>query len=187
MTDPENRLEADDEATGEAPTAVDALTAGAPGPAAATIEASPEPAGGTATTVETATVAETDAAAAAPVRRVKGAAKPHPARRPLSPYAVIETGGKQYRVSVGETLAVERLTADAGTDLTIDRVLLVGGDGATRVGTPTVGGASVTARVEDHYRGEKIVVFKYKAKKRYRRRTGHRQSLTRLTITGINV
>ena len=100
-------------------------------------------------------------------------------------YAVIETGGKQYRVSVGESLAVERLEAEAGSEFTIDRVLLLGGGGTTRVGTPTVSGATVSARVEDHYRGDKIVVFKYKAKKRYRRRQGHRQSLTRLTITGI--
>ncbi|MDP9363390.1 MAG: 50S ribosomal protein L21 [Chloroflexota bacterium] len=99
---------------------------------------------------------------------------------------MIETGGKQYRVSIGESLAVERLEAEPGSDVTIDRVLLLGGDGGTRVGTPTVSGATVSARVEDHYRGEKIVVFKYKPKKRYRRRTGHRQSLTRLTITGIN-
>lgn len=104
---------------------------------------------------------------------------------PVSPYAIIETGGKQYRVSVGDSLAVERLPLDAGGDVTIDRVLLLGGDGATRVGTPIVDGATVTARVDDHFRGEKIVVFKYKAKKRYRRRMGHRQSLTRLTITGI--
>ena len=103
----------------------------------------------------------------------------------VGPYAVIETGGKQYRVGVGDILQVERIHAEAGSDLTIDRVLLLGGDGATRVGTPVVLGAAVTARVDDHLRGEKIVVFKYKAKKRYRRRTGHRQELTRLTITGI--
>jgi large subunit ribosomal protein L21 len=105
--------------------------------------------------------------------------------RPVTPYAVIETGGKQYRVSVGDNLSVERLVVDAGSDVTIDRVLLLGGNGATRVGTPVVAGATVTARVDDHFRGEKIVVFKYKAKKRYRRRMGHRQSLTRLTVTGI--
>jgi large subunit ribosomal protein L21 len=111
------------------------------------------------------------------------AAPPEP--RPLSPYAIIETGGKQYRVSVGDRLSVEKLPVEEGTDITLDRVLLLGGDGTTRVGTPTVAGAAVTARVEDQYRGEKIVIFKYKAKKRYRRRQGHRQSLTRLTITGI--
>ncbi len=132
-----------------------------------------------------AAVETTPAAPASPDRRTRPAARAA-APKPLSPYAVIETGGKQYRVSIGESLAVERLEAEPGSDVTIDRVLLLGGDGGTRVGTPTVSGATVSARVEDHYRGEKIVVFKYKPKKRYRRRTGHRQSLTRLTITGIN-
>ncbi len=102
-----------------------------------------------------------------------------------TPYAVIETGGKQYRVKVGDRISVEHLDASPGTDLNLDRVLLVGGDGTTRVGTPIVDGVTVTARVDDHFRGEKIIVFKFKAKKRYRRRTGHRQSQTHLTITGI--
>ncbi|MGI9253173.1 MAG: 50S ribosomal protein L21, partial [Thermomicrobiales bacterium] len=93
---------------------------------------------------------------------------------PLSPYAIIETGGKQYRVSVGDRLSVEKLEVEAGKSVTFDRVLLVSGSGATTVGTPVVSGASVTATVEETYRGEKIVVFKYKAKKGYRRRTGHR-------------
>lgn len=106
--------------------------------------------------------------------------------RELAPYAIIETGGKQYRVSVGDVLSVEKLDQEAGTDITFDRVLLVGGDGSTRVGTPTVAGATVVAAVQDQYRGEKLVIFKYKPKKRYRRRTGHRQSLTRLAITAIN-
>jgi large subunit ribosomal protein L21 len=101
-------------------------------------------------------------------------------------YAVIATGGKQYRVKVGDRISVERLSAEAGSDLTLDQVLLVGGAGETKIGTPVVDGASVTAHVDEHDRGEKIVVFKFKAKKRYRRRTGHRQSLTRLTITGIS-
>jgi len=100
-------------------------------------------------------------------------------------YAIIETGGKQYRVKVGDRISVERLPAESGGDITFDRVLLLGGDGSTRVGTPTVSGASVTAHVDDHFRGEKIIVFKYKPKKRYRRRIGHRQELTHLTITGI--
>ncbi len=103
-----------------------------------------------------------------------------------SSYAIIETGGKQYRVRVGDQLAVERLPVEAGGDLTMGRVLLVADQGAVKVGTPVVEGAEVTAHVDDHYRGEKIVVFKYKPKKRYRRRMGHRQSLTRLTITGIS-
>lgn len=101
-------------------------------------------------------------------------------------YAVIETGGKQYRVSEGDRITVERLAVEAGSDVTIDRVLLLGGDGSTRIGTPIVDGASVTATVTEHNRGKKIEVFKYKAKKRYRRHTGHRQEQTRLTITGIN-
>lgn len=105
---------------------------------------------------------------------------------PLSPYAIIETGGKQYRVSVGDRLSVEKLDVDAGGTVTFDKVLLLGGGGSTTVGAPTVAGASVTATVEETYRGEKIVIFKYKPKKRYRRRTGHRQSLTRLNITAIN-
>jgi len=103
-----------------------------------------------------------------------------------SVYAIIETGGKQYRVAVGDTLSVEKLPAEAGTGITFDRVLMVGGDGSARVGTPLVTGATVQAEVAEQYRGPKIVVFKYKPKKRYRRRTGHRQSLTRVAITAIN-
>lgn len=101
-------------------------------------------------------------------------------------YAVIETGGKQYRVSEGDHITVERLAADEGSDITIDRVLLIGGNGSTQIGTPVVDGATVTATVDEHNRGKKIEVFKFKAKKRYRRHTGHRQEQTRLTITGIN-
>jgi large subunit ribosomal protein L21 len=103
-----------------------------------------------------------------------------------TPYAVIETGGKQYRVVVGDTLSIEKLPVEPGSDITFDRVLMVGGDGSARVGTPLVAGATVQAQVEQQYRGPKIVVFKYKPKKRYRRRTGHRQSLTRVAITAIN-
>jgi large subunit ribosomal protein L21 len=103
-----------------------------------------------------------------------------------STYAVIKTGGKQYRVKVGDRIAVERLADEAGNDITLDQVLLVGGSGETLIGDPLVDGASVTARVDSHERGDKIVVFKFKKRKRYRRRTGHRQELTRLTITGIS-
>lgn len=101
------------------------------------------------------------------------------------PYAIIESGGKQYRVKEGDRITVERLTAEAGGEITFDRVLMVGGDGTTKIGTPVVDGASVTARVDEHLRGEKLIIFKFKPKKRYRRRTGHRQELTKLTITGI--
>ena len=76
-----------------------------------------------------------------------------------APYAIIETGGKQYRVSVGDRLAVEKLDAEPGSDIVFDRVLLVGGNGSTAVGTPLVSGATVSAQVEDQFRGEKIIVF----------------------------
>jgi large subunit ribosomal protein L21 len=126
------------------------------------------------------------AATAAPAqRRGREARQPRAPRGPVQ-YAIIKTGGKQYRVSVGDTISVERLATEAGNDITLDEVLLIGGDGATKVGTPVVEGASVSARIDDHFRGEKLVIFKYKAKKRYRRRTGHRQEQTRLTITAIN-
>ncbi len=126
------------------------------------------------------------AASAAPAqRRERETRRPRAPRGPVQ-YAIVKTGGKQYRVSVGDTISVERLASEAGNDITLDEVLLVGGDGATKVGTPLVDGASVSARIDDHFRGEKLVIFKYKAKKRYRRRTGHRQEQTRLTITAIN-
>ena len=102
------------------------------------------------------------------------------------PYAIIETGGKQYRVKEGDRITVERLATEAGEDVSIDRVLMVGGNGSTKIGTPVVDGATVTAHVDEHMRGEKLIIFKFKPKKRYRRRTGHRQELTRLTITGIS-
>jgi large subunit ribosomal protein L21 len=101
-------------------------------------------------------------------------------------YAIVETGGKQYRVKPGDTIAVERVTGEPGEVLDLGRVLLVAGDGdAARVGSPGVAGAVVRAEVVEHARGDKIVVFRYKSKVRYRRKTGHRQALTRLRITDI--
>ena len=101
-------------------------------------------------------------------------------------YAIVETGGKQYRVKPGDTIAVERVAGEPGEVLDLGRVLLVAGDGdAARVGSPGVAGAVVRAEVVEHARGEKIVVFRYKSKVRYRRKTGHRQALTRLRITDI--
>ena len=102
-------------------------------------------------------------------------------------YAIVETGGKQYRVKTGDTIAVERLSGEPGDVLDLGRVLLVAdnGDGQTRVGTPGVDGAVVRAEVVEHARGDKIIVFRYKSKVRYRRKTGHRQSLTRVRITDI--
>jgi len=100
-------------------------------------------------------------------------------------FAIIESGGKQYRVAPGAALEVERLGSEPGATVEFDRVLLIGDDGAVQVGSPTVAGAKVLAHVLDHDRGEKVIVFKYKAKSNYRRRTGHRQALTRVRITEI--
>ena len=103
-------------------------------------------------------------------------------------YAILETGGKQYRVQPGDTINVERLPAEPGETLALGSVLLLAGDGErTRVGTPSVPGAVVQAEVLEHARGDKIIVFRYKSKVRYRRKTGHRQALTRLRITDILV
>jgi large subunit ribosomal protein L21 len=100
-------------------------------------------------------------------------------------YAVIETGGKQYRVTPGQTVEVELLPADPGATVTLDRVLMISADGRTLVGQPTVTGAHVVGTVAREGRGKKIIVFRYKSKKRYRRKTGHRQDYTYLTITDI--
>ncbi|HEY7781530.1 MAG TPA: 50S ribosomal protein L21 [Ktedonobacterales bacterium] len=100
-------------------------------------------------------------------------------------YAVIETGGKQYRVTPGQLLEVERLSEDPGETVTLDRVLLVSADGRTLVGKPTVPGARVVGAIAREGRGKKIIVFKFKSKKRYRRKTGHRQNYTHLLITDI--
>jgi large subunit ribosomal protein L21 len=100
-------------------------------------------------------------------------------------YAVVSSGGKQYRVEPGSTLIVERLAADAGATITFDRVLLVGDGDAITVGTPTVSGATVSGTVIGEELGPKIVIFKYKQKVKYRRRTGHRQHHTRVRIDGI--
>ncbi len=101
-------------------------------------------------------------------------------------YAVIKTGGKQYRVAVGDVIRVERLDAEVGGTLDLDQVLMVaGGDDAPRVGTPLVDGARVRAEVIDQTRGPKIIIFKMKRRKNYRRKKGHRQDLTVLRIREI--
>jgi large subunit ribosomal protein L21 len=100
-------------------------------------------------------------------------------------YAVIETGGKQYRVAAGDTIDVERLPDETGAQVEINRVLMVAGDEGITIGAPVVDGAAVVATVTEHLRGPKIVVFKFKPKKRYRRKTGHRQEMTRLKIDSI--
>jgi len=100
-------------------------------------------------------------------------------------YAVIETGGKQYKVQPDETLQVELLPAEVGATVELDRVLLVADGDAVEVGQPTVAGARVVAEVVAHEKGDKIIVFRYKRKVRYRRKTGHRQRLTRLLVKEI--
>ena len=100
-------------------------------------------------------------------------------------YAVIETGGKQYRVAPGDTLEIERLAAEPGSPHTFSRVLLVQDEGRLSVGTPTVSGAEVTADVQEHFRGEKKLTFKMKRRKGYHKSIGHRQELTRVKITAI--
>jgi len=101
-------------------------------------------------------------------------------------YAIIETGGKQYRVQEGDTLFVEKLEANQGDVVTIDSVLAVSKDGKLTVGAPVVDGAKVEAKVVEHGKGKKIIVFKYKPKKDYRRKQGHRQPYTKLVIEKIN-
>ena len=100
-------------------------------------------------------------------------------------YAVIESGGKQYRVAPGDVIRVEKLDAAAGDSVTLDRVLLVSDDTQTRVGGPLVADASVVATVRGHGRGEKIRIFKLRRRKNYRRSAGHRQSYTELEITSV--
>lgn len=101
-------------------------------------------------------------------------------------YAVIRTGGKQYRVSEGDRLRVESLAADEGADITIADVLMVGSGESVTVGAPLVENASVSARIVQHGRGKKVRIVKFKRRKHYRRQMGHRQNFTELEITGIS-
>ena len=100
-------------------------------------------------------------------------------------YAVLETGGKQYRVIAGDTLEIERLAIEAGQPVTFDRVLLVNADGKLSVGNPTVASATVLADVIAHKRGVKVIAFKMKRRKGYHRTVGHRQELTVVKIKEI--
>ena len=101
-------------------------------------------------------------------------------------YAVIQTGGKQYRVQQGDVIFVEKITAQADEAVTFDEVLLVGNDGETKIGTPVVEGAKVEGKVLAQVKSKKIVVYKYKAKKNERKKQGHRQPYTKVEITAIN-
>ena len=99
-------------------------------------------------------------------------------------YAIIATGGKQYRVSEGDVLYIEKIDAEVDSTVSFD-VLLVENEGDVKVGTPVVEGVKVEGKVVAQTRGEKIIVFKYKAKKNYRRRQGHRQPYTKLVIKSV--
>jgi len=100
-------------------------------------------------------------------------------------YAVIKTGGKQYKVAAGEKLKVEQIPADIGAEITIDQVLAVGAGDQISVGTPLVAGATVSATVLSHGRHDKVRIFKMRRRKHYRKQQGHRQNYTELFISGI--
>jgi large subunit ribosomal protein L21 len=100
-------------------------------------------------------------------------------------YAVIKTGGKQYRVSAGEKLKIERIAADVGQEIVLDQVLLVADGDALKMGAPLVAGARVKAKVLKHGRGDKVRIFKLNRRKHYRRSQGHRQNYTEIEILGI--
>jgi large subunit ribosomal protein L21 len=100
-------------------------------------------------------------------------------------YAVIKTGGKQYRVTEGDSLRVEKLPGEVGHDITFEEVLMIGGD-KVAIGKPLVKGAKVTAQIVAQDRAKKIIVFKFRRRKNYRRKRGHRQPFTELKITGVS-
>ena len=102
-------------------------------------------------------------------------------------YAIVRTGGKQYRVETGDVVRVERLEGAVGSTVTLEEVLFVGGDGEPRVGSPRIEGAAVVGTVVEQDRDAKIRVFKYKKRKHYRRTRGHRQSFTAVRIDAVRV
>ena len=101
-------------------------------------------------------------------------------------YAVIKTGGKQYRVIAGERLKVEKLVADVGTTVTLDQILMVSDGATTTIGSPIIAGATVSATVLSHGRGDKVMIFKFRRRKHYRKTQGHRQSYTEIQIGDIS-
>jgi len=101
-------------------------------------------------------------------------------------YAVIQTGGKQYRVTEGAILRVEKLNADEGASVDLDRVLMIGEGEDVKIGAPYIDGGNVTATVKSHGRGKKVAIIKFKRRKHHMKRQGHRQWYTELEITGIN-
>lgn len=105
----------------------------------------------------------------------------------MADYAVVQTGGKQYRVATGDTIRVESIPGDIGDTVELTDVRMVSSDGDVTLGTPIVEGARVVTEISESGKGKKIVVFKYKSKVRYRRKKGHRQQYTDLTVTDILV
>ena len=101
-------------------------------------------------------------------------------------YAIIETGGKQYKVEAGDVLYIEKLDVEADADITFDKVIAIGGDDGIKVGAPYVEGASVSAKAVKNGKAKKIVVFTYKPKKNAKRKMGHRQPYTKVEIGAIN-
>jgi large subunit ribosomal protein L21 len=101
-------------------------------------------------------------------------------------YAVIKTGGKQYRVAAGEKIKVEQIPADVGTEISLDQVLMVGEGDTVKIGTPVLSGATVTAKVVSQGRHPKVKIFKMRRRKHYQKHQGHRQNYTELEISGIN-
>jgi large subunit ribosomal protein L21 len=100
-------------------------------------------------------------------------------------YAIVETGGKQYRIEEGVVFNVERLDAEPGNEIALDKVLMTGGDDAINVGKPYLDNAKVTCEVLEHGRGKKVVIFKHKRRKDYRKKQGHRQEFTRIKVKSI--
>jgi len=101
-------------------------------------------------------------------------------------YAVIRTGGKQYKVSEGDCLVIEKLDAEVGAEVSFD-VLMLADENGVKIGKPLLAGAQVTGEVAEHGKGKKIIVFKYKPKKNYRKKMGHRQPFTKVEITKISM
>jgi large subunit ribosomal protein L21 len=101
-------------------------------------------------------------------------------------FAVIKTGGKQYRVAAGDKLKVEKLPGDVGSEVLLDQVLMVGEGAAIKVGAPLVAGAAVKATVVSHGKGDKVTIFKLRRRKHYKKSQGHRQQYTEIQITGIS-
>jgi len=101
-------------------------------------------------------------------------------------YAVIQTGGKQYRVAEGDTLKIEKIVADTGATVELDKVLMIADGDNVRVGQPFIEGGKITATVNAHGRGKKVMIVKFRRRKHHMKRQGHRQWFTELTITGIS-